>query len=103
MNMNSSQLICTSENGEVTHLRMRVDFVCCDLNLYDYEIDVMSLKLWRDPLGWSDAGRFWIYSFTLSVGGSVGSAGFRGLAFRQEPAPIIGSQAAFGNMAMGCK
>jgi len=82
---------------------MRVDFVCCDLNLYDYEIDVMSLKLWRDPLGWSDAGRFWIYSYTLSVGGSVGSAGFRRLAFRQEPAPIIGSQAAFGNMAMGCK
>ena len=83
---------------------MRVDFVCCDLNLYDYEIDVMSLKLWRDPLGWSDAGRFWIYSCTLSVGGSVGAAGFVGIGpFSKEPVPIIGSQAAFGIRAMGCK
>ena len=54
-------------------------------------------------IGLSDAGRFWIYSCTLSVGGSFGSGGFRGMAFSQEPAPIIGSQAAFGNMAMGCK
>ena len=54
-------------------------------------------------VGFSDAGRFWIYSCTLSVGGSFGSGGFRGMAFSQEPAPIIGSQAAFGNMAMGCK
>ena len=54
-------------------------------------------------VGFSDAGSFWIYSCTLSVGGSFGSGGFRGMAFSQEQAPIIGSQAAFGNMAMGCK
>ena len=55
-------------------------------------------------MGLSDAGRFWIYSCTLSVGGSVGAAGFVGIGpFSEEPAPIIGSQAAFGNRAMGCK
>ncbi len=54
-------------------------------------------------VGFSDAGRFWIYSCILSVVGSVGSGGFRGMAFSREPAPIIGSQAEFGNKAMGCK
>ena len=51
-----------------------------------------------------DAGRFWIYSCTLSVGGSVGAAGFVGIGpFSNEPVPIIGSQAEFGNRTMGCK
>ena len=57
---------------------------------------------WR--MGLSDAGRFWIYSCTLSVGGSVGAAGFVGIGpFSNEPVPIIGSQAEFGNRTMGCK
>ena len=55
-------------------------------------------------VGFSDAGRFWIYSCTLSVGGSVGAAGFVGIGpFSKEPVPIIGSQAEFGNRTMGCK
>ena len=53
-------------------------------------------------MGVSNAGRFWIYSCKLSVGGSVGSTGFKGMAFSHEPAPIIGSQAELGNFAMGC-
>ena len=54
-------------------------------------------------MGLSDAGRFWIYSCTFSVGASVGTGGLQGIAPSQEKKTLLGSTADLVNMGMGCK
>ena len=54
-------------------------------------------------MGRNDEGTFWIYSCSFHAGASVGSEGFKRWIWSQEPYPLIGSEAAFGNKAMGCK
>ena len=54
-------------------------------------------------MGCNEEGTFWIYSCSFHAGASVGSEGFKRWAWSQEPDPLIGSQADFGNKAIGCE
>ena len=52
--------------------------------------------------GISGTGQAWIYSCALSMGSSIGPAGFVVIAPSKKPASIIGSTANFVNLGMGC-
>ena len=54
-------------------------------------------------MGRNDEGTIWIYSCSFHAGATVGIEGFKRWSWSQEPDPLIGSEAAFGNKAMGCK
>jgi hypothetical protein len=54
-------------------------------------------------MGRNDKGTIWIYSSSVHAGRPVGSEGLKRWPWSQEPDPLIGSEAAFGDKAMGCE